>query len=90
MQAIYEHWKGITNYPNYEVSNLGNVRHTKTKRKGRGLLGDNPNAKKVINTATGEIFGSIKEVCIKEGCNYSTMKAWLQGVNKNKTNYQYL
>ena len=60
------------------------------KRKGRGLLGDNPNAKKVINTATGEIFGSIKEVCIKEGCNYSTMKAWLQGVNKNKTNYQYL
>lgn len=32
MQAIYEHWKGITNYPNYEVSNLGNVRHTKTKR----------------------------------------------------------
>lgn len=32
MKEMNEIWKTIENYPNYEVSNLGNVRNKKTKR----------------------------------------------------------
>lgn len=52
-------------------------------RKGKGLLGDNHNAKKVIDTETGRIYLSAKEVAIIFKINYSTIKSWLQGRNNN-------
>ena len=60
------------------------------QRKGKGLLGENSNAKKVIDTETGMIYGSAKEVSIKFNINYSTLKAWLQGVNKGKGRFKYV
>lgn len=60
-------------------------------RKGKFLLGKNPNAKKVINIVTKQIYDSAKEVSITIGMNYSTLRAMLQNnnKNKNKTNFIY-
>ena len=60
------------------------------RMKGKGLLGDNNNAKKVIDTVSGHIYGSAKEVSILLNMKYGTFLAKLNGVNKNNTNYKYL
>ena len=52
-------------------------------RKGKGLLGNNPNAKKVLDTKTGVVYSCAKEISITLKINYSTLKAWLQGRNNN-------
>lgn len=52
-------------------------------RKGRGLLGDNPNSKKVLDTKTGVVYSSAKEISVTLEINYSTLKSWLQGRNNN-------
>lgn len=77
--------------------NRGKKIHTiKTKdnwskiRKNKGLLGKNPNAKKVIDTNTGIMYDSAKEVSIKFNINYSTLKAHLQGRNKNEERFMYV
>lgn len=59
-------------------------------RKGKGLLGENNNAKKVIDNHTGIVYGSAKEVSIKFNINYATLKAWLQGRNKNEGRFEYV
>lgn len=56
------------------------------QRKGKGLLGENKNAKKVIDNNTGEIYKCAKEVALKFKINYSTLKAWLQKLNTKSKN----
>lgn len=58
-------------------------------RKGKGLLGDNPNSKNVIDIETGIVYSSAKEISILLKINYSTLKAWLQGRNNNER-FKYL
>lgn len=43
------------------------------------------NARKVINTKTGEIFASITLAANELGYNPRTVRAWLDGQNKNKS-----
>lgn len=78
------------NNPAYGKAYFKGHKHTdKTKeilskqRKGKGLLGDNPNSKKVIDNETGIIYDSAKEVSNKFGIKYKTLIARLQGRNKS-------
>ena len=48
----------------------------------------NSNAKKVIDKETGIVYGSAKEVAIKFGINYSTLKSWLKN-NKRGNRFEY-
>jgi hypothetical protein len=59
-------------------------------RKGKLLYGDHHQAKKVINTITGEVYDTIKEVAELLGMKYTTLRAQLSNQNKNKTNYKML
>ena len=65
-------------------------KHLSTIRKGKKLLGDNSNAKKVIDTSTNEIYGCAKSVSEKFNINYSTLKSKLNGNSTNNTNFKYL
>lgn len=67
------------------------IRNISERMTGNGLLGENNNAKAVINTKTNEIYGSAKEVAIMNGYNYSTFKSYLNPNSKlkNKTDYIY-
>lgn len=58
-------------------------------RKGKKLLGENSNAKKVIDNKTREVYSSAKEVSIKFKINYSTLRAWLQNINGNDGRFEY-
>ena len=58
------------------------------KRKGKHQLGDNSNAKRVIDKETGIVYSSAKEVAIKFGINYSTLKSWLKN-NKRGNRFEY-
>lgn len=60
------------------------------KRKGMFCMGDNPNSKKVIDMGTNEIYDCAKQVSNKFNINYSTLKSYLNGNLKNKTNFKYL
>lgn len=64
--------------------------HLSKKRIGLGLLGENNNAKKVIDIITYKIYDSAKEVSIIYNINYSTLKAYLNNKLINKTNFKYL
>ena len=59
-------------------------------RKGKFLLGENNNAKKVIDLQTNIIYDSAKEVSLKFNINYSTLKSYLNNRLPNKTNFKYL
>lgn len=65
------------------------VRMSET-RKGKNKYGANSNAKKVLDKETNTIYGSAKEVSELCGINYSTLKAWLQGVNKGDGRFEYI
>lgn len=43
------------------------------------------NARKVINTKTGEVFASITLAANALGHNPRTVRAWIDGQNKNKS-----
>jgi group I intron endonuclease len=58
-------------------------------RKGKKIYDENPRAKKVINTLTGEIYGCGKEVAEILNINYGTLRAQLNGRNQNKTPFKY-
>jgi len=58
-------------------------------KKGKYLKGDNPSAKMVIDTETGEKYASLIEACESTNFKYNTLKAMLQGRNPNKTNLRY-
>jgi len=59
-------------------------------RKGKLLYGEHHQAKKVINTITGEVYTTIKEVAELLGMKYTTLRAQLYNQSKNKTNYKML
>lgn len=44
----------------------------------------------LINMENNIFYGSIKEAAEKENINYSTLKAMLNGQNKNKTSLRYV
>jgi len=63
----------------------------KEKHHAFGINPDNHSrAKKVINTKTLEIFGSVKSLCDKIKVNVSIMRSKLNGTDKNNTDYMYL
>jgi hypothetical protein len=51
--------------------------------------GNNPAARKLINTETGEIFDTIKEVLPLVNLKRTTFQAMLNGQNPNKTKVKY-
>ena len=53
--------------------------------------GESPNAKKVINTETGEIFNCLKDVSEKYNMNYSSLIVRMNEYrNPNKTPFRYI
>lgn len=53
-------------------------------------LEGHPNAKLVLDTATGIFYDSLKEASVTLEINYSTLRSMLQGLNPNKTNLMYV
>ena len=51
--------------------------------------GNNPAAKKVIDTVTGEIFDTVSQAAIAVGANRSYLTTMLRGQTKNNTNLIY-
>jgi group I intron endonuclease len=47
------------------------------------------NYKQVIDIKTGQIFNSIKDVCLLTGIPHSTLSHKLTGIRKNSTNYKF-
>ena len=52
--------------------------------------GNNPNAKKVINIETKEIWDYAANCAEQNNIKKSTLIAWLNGQNSNKSNFRYL
>ena len=50
---------------------------------------NNPSARKIINTVTGDIFSTIKEVLNLVNLKRTTFQAMLNNQNPNKTNFKY-
>lgn len=49
-----------------------------------------PHAKKVIDTETGKVYNSAREAGNEIGVPQTTLRWWLQGRGKNKTNFKYI
>ena len=50
---------------------------------------NNPAARKIINTITGDIFDTIKDVLPLVNLKRTTFQAMLSNQNRNKTNFKY-
>lgn len=58
---------------------------------GKNNLGENPNAKLVLDDSNGIFYTSLKEACRSKGLNYSTVKSNVQGVtNHSKFQLRYV
>jgi hypothetical protein len=55
----------------------------------RSLGGKNPTAKKVIDTSNGKIYDCIKDAAIDLNINATSLRCYLLGYYKNKTNITY-
>lgn len=70
----------------------GKVVSEETKQKIReahkGEKGNN--AKKVINTETGKVYGCLKDAVQDSGIKYDTLRAMVSGRNTNKTSFKWL
>lgn len=53
-------------------------------------MSKNPNAKKVENLVTKEIYGCIKEAALANNIKPELLERYLKGIIENKTNLQYL
>lgn len=51
---------------------------------------NNVTSKKIIDTYTGIIYNCLRELSEYSNIKKSTLAAWLNGQNKNKSNYKYL
>lgn len=69
----------------YLVSN-----NQRKKISDRVKLGGNPRAKKVIDTVTKIVYNSIKESALDLNIKESTMRCYMNGQMRNKTNCVYL
>jgi len=58
--------------------------------KGKCKRGQNPHAKKVFCTETNKIWNCCKDASEELNINYGTLKSFLNGNRKNKTNLVYL
>lgn len=67
-----------------------NVRHAWANGLGNTKPGNEANAKKVINTASGEIYNSQSEAALKTGINVNTLRGYMQRGHKNKTTLKFL
>lgn len=52
--------------------------------------GDNPSAKKVINTETKQVWNSAAECADENKIHRNTLRRWLNGARKNNSNFKYL
>ena len=74
------------------ISRQGRVEteETKLKRK-KSLSGGNCyNAKKVIDTATGKIYPSLKDTMADHNFKYPTLRQWVSGIRPNKSTFKWL
>ena len=76
-------------FKNKKHTEIAKIKMSKA-RKGKNLLGENSNAKKVIDIISGNIYNSAKEVSMFLNINYSTFKSKLNGSLKNDLNYKYI
>lgn len=68
-----------------------NVRHAWDAGLSKSLKrGEKPNAKKVVNTKTGEVFLSVADALEKVTYSQSHFHAMLNGVKTNKTDFCFL
>lgn len=65
------------------------IQKIKTALHGRFFGEENNNAKRVIDTLSGKIYGCAKDAAKDKGINYSTLKAKLKGKIKNDINLLY-
>jgi group I intron endonuclease len=72
--------------------NLGKKHSEYTKELCRQLSSraNNPCAKKVINTQTGEVFGCLRDAAESIGVSYPSVRKWMSGYRKNKSSLAYL
>ena len=80
----------IGNFHKNKIVSIESREKMRKAKEGKFFLSDNPNAKKVINIETGEIWDSLNECCIENNLNSKYMSRWLSNYRPNKTNYKYL
>jgi hypothetical protein len=57
---------------------------------GKQKGSNSPLAKKILDEATGEIFGSTRDAAAKQGIAMSTLAHKLNGIRPNNTSLRYL
>lgn len=73
-------------------SNIGKKCSEKNKELYRKLYsgGNSLRAERVVDISTGVEYGCIKDACKELGLSYTTIRAYLKGRLKNKSNIRYL
>ena len=66
-----------------------NIHHAHRTGLRNYIDGNNPSARKVINTITGKIYDSVKQCAEQENQYYTTLISRLTGKYKNNTNFKY-
>jgi len=79
--------KYLFNRESYTIKMRDPKRCAKIGNSVRGAK--NPFAKKVIDTATGEMFGCVGDAATKYGYTYNQLKQWLNGRRKNCSTLKY-
>jgi hypothetical protein len=75
---------------NNGLKKISNKQRSRFLSMVKGQVGKkNPASRKIINTKTGEIFNTIKEVLPIVNLKRTTFQAMLSGQNPNKTNFKY-
>lgn len=93
--TLKEIWKNITEYPNYEVSNLGRIRNNKTHRILQPLYNkdgyqfimlckDGKPKKHYIHRLVAEAFIEVPQSYIEKGLNKETLQ--VDHIDENKQN----
>jgi len=67
------------NNTNFQSINIRDLKKYSTK-----------NTKKIVNTNTGDVYNSLREAILTSPFKYTTLKAMLNGQNKNISDFKYL
>lgn len=79
------------NNPMYGKSHSENTKQIiSRKAKDRYIKYGSKKTKRVINTISGFIYNSVKDVADEFGVGVTTVRSWLNGWNKNPTSLKYL